>query len=129
MKVTLSPLVGKIASMMAAPRPATHLFLLAATLLQPASAWIATSQLWSSNASGLWRPEQIALRVGAVSGLWDNSILSAGLSYAWDPQLCPQLLGRFSDGVFIWPFISCDDLRASMSRAFAVWEANHPAIR
>ena len=94
-----------------------------------ASAWIATAQLWPTNASGLWRPEKIAMRLGAVSAVWDDSIVSGGIPYAWDPSLCARLLERFGDDVFVWQFVSCESLRQSLERAFAVWAANHPVIR
>ena len=42
--------------------------LLAAT---PCSGFVAMAQRWPSNASGLWRPEQIALRGGALSAIWE----------------------------------------------------------
>ena len=44
--------------------------LFAALLLPCTEAWIATAQLWPSNYSNMWRPEEIAMRGGALSALW-----------------------------------------------------------
>ena len=41
------------------------------TIIAPCRAWMATAQRWPTNASGLWRPEEIALRGGAMSALWE----------------------------------------------------------
>lgn len=101
-----------------------------------AEAWMAIAQKWPTNASGLWRPEQIALRGGAVSGLWntpsargDSTGLGGGISYAWDPRMCAKLLSRFDDNIYGLPFVDCTGLRAAAERAFAMWEAHHPVIR
>ena len=36
----------------------------------PIDAFVSIAQRWPSNTSGLWRPEEIALRGGTLSALW-----------------------------------------------------------
>ena len=107
-----------------------------AVMLVKANAWMGSAQRWPSNASGLWRPEAIAVRGGVLSALWeepasrnDFHALGGGISYAWDPSLCDKLLGKFDENIYGFEFISCGGLRAAVERAFASWEANHPLIR
>ena len=45
--------------------------IIAIQLAHGATAFMATAQRWPTNASGLWRPEEIALRGGAMSALWE----------------------------------------------------------
>ena len=54
--------------------------------------------------------------------------LGGGITWAWDPGLCGRLLPRFREGAMLIPFVTCDDLRASMHRGFASWSDNHAHI-
>lgn len=54
--------------------------------------------------------------------------LGGGITWAWDPALCGRLLPRFREGAMLVPFVTCDDLRASMHRGFASWADNHAHI-
>lgn len=59
----------------------------------------------------------------------DERGMGHGLTYAWDPMACAQLLEMFSENLFFAPaFVSCDSLRTAMSRAFASWSAHHPLL-
>ena len=46
------------------------LAVLALLLATPADGFISIAQRWPANTSQLWRPEEIALRGGAISALW-----------------------------------------------------------
>jgi hypothetical protein len=114
----------RLAAMPSILRRAVTLLALAARAV-PASAFMAAAQRWETNASGLWRPEQIALRGGFVSAVWDlpahrsSAGLGSGISYAWDPQLCDSFLPKFGERQALWfTFIDCDDLvRANPRRS------------
>ena len=94
------------------------------------AAWVASAQRWPSNASGLWRPEAVAVRNGAISALWDwnPQAKAVRISYAWDPTLCDALLGRFPEVAYGVAFVTCSGLRAAMERAFESWEVRRLCI-
>ena len=53
--------------------------------------------------------------------------LAGGITYAWDPQLCGQLLPLMRENVA--NLISCDDLKASLQRGFDAWAMNSRHIK
>ena len=99
----------------------------------PAHAWVANAQLWPESASGLWRPEEVQARLGALSGLWDhhprNGLSSGTISYVMDRRLCDVLLPRFNEDALFVSFFTCDELRASVRRAAASWGVSHPLLQ
>ena len=50
--------------------------------------------------------------------------LGGGITWAWDPNLCPSILSRFREDFFFVPFVDCSMLKAAMGRGFASWSAN-----
>ena len=50
--------------------------------------------------------------------------LGAGITWAWDPNLCTRILSRFTEDFFFIPSINCDNLKAAMTRGFASWSDN-----
>ena len=58
------------------------------SLVAPCTAFMSTAQRWPSNESGLWRPEEIALRGGAMSALWEMPHECALAHHS--PQPSPQ---------------------------------------
>lgn len=50
--------------------------------------------------------------------------LGGGITWAWDPNLCAQLLPKFEEDFFFVPFVTCSMLKAAMGRGFASWSAN-----
>ena len=72
---------------------------------------------------------------GTVHRVWDlpadvtsNEGLSAGIRYAWDPEMCNTLLPRFKEDISGFSFISCDSLRAAWARALNTWSVHHPHV-
>ena len=50
--------------------------------------------------------------------------LGAGITWAWDPNLCTRILSQFTEDFFFIPSINCDNLKAAMTRGFASWSDN-----
>ncbi|KAL1508074.1 hypothetical protein AB1Y20_007668 [Prymnesium parvum] len=82
-------------------------------------------------------PDEVRAKGGLTQYVWttptsehDTAGLGGGLSYAWDPTLCDELLPNFGErSVWGVSFVDCHSIRAAMERAFASWEANHPIIQ
>ena len=61
----------------------------------------------------------------AVTGfLWsypattaDNRGLGGGITWAWDPNLCPSILSLFHEDIMFYDLVACHDLKAAMHRA------------
>ena len=108
---------------------------LAALLLAPPLGWVATTTFAGQPGDSVL---EIQARGGGLNRVWSmpsdesdssNIGLGGGITYAWDPQLCAQLLPRFSeDDGFGIDFIKCEDIRAAVNRAFSSWTYNHPAL-
>merc|ERR1719440_2753888 len=58
----------------------------------------------------------------------DPAGLGGGITWQWDPALCDSILDNFSEDFFFIDFITCDNLRGAMHRAFASWADNHRDI-
>ena len=69
-----------------------------------------------------------------------NRGLGGGIQWAWDDSLCKQTRGdqraaastledQFKEDFFFASFISCTDIKASLHRAFQVWEDMHQHIQ
>lgn len=55
--------------------------------------------------------------------------LGHGISWAVHPRFCDEIMPRFPErSVFGVKFVSCDDLRTTISRAFSTWAMNHVSI-
>lgn len=54
--------------------------------------------------------------------------LGGGITWAWDPALCPHILRQFREDFFFVPFVTCEMLRSAMHRAFASWSDNNARI-
>jgi len=52
--------------------------------------------------------------------------LGGGITWAWDPTLCTALLPRFKErsSAFGSTLVSCDSIKAALTRAFDNWSAN-----
>jgi hypothetical protein len=103
-------------------------------------AW-SPSCLYDANAAtpectaGLSRIQQYSELGRETSMLWTDGYandpdagLGRGISWAWDARLCEELLPRFDEDVWLAQLVTCDSLRAAMTRAFASWSAHHPSI-
>ena len=55
----------------------------------------------------------------------DSRGLGGGVTWAIDPALCGPLLPNFREDVAFINFITCEDVRASIARAFNQWSANN----
>ena len=51
--------------------------------------------------------------------------LGGGITWAWDPALCEPLISRFSEKSEFSSFVSCNDAKAAVSRAFDQWAASN----
>ena len=50
--------------------------------------------------------------------------------WAWDPELCPQLLPKFSERIMgMSNLVNCEGVKAALIRSFAKWEANSRFIK
>ena len=58
----------------------------------------------------------------------DTYGLGGGIAFAWDPQLCEQILPLFREDIFFAELVSCGDIQQSMSRAMNAWSQNHRLI-
>ena len=57
--------------------------------------------------------------------------LGQGLAWAFAPDFCDRMVPRFpeNEGMFgMVTFVSCTELKASVSRAFATWSDNHQLV-
>ena len=79
--------------------------------------------------------EDIQRSKGAINRIWDfpqSSVSTAGLgsgiTYAWDPELCANMLPTFREDLEGVSFITCNSLRAAWSRALNTWSVHHPHI-
>lgn len=79
--------------------------------------------------------EDIQRTKGAINRIWDfpqSSVSTAGLgsgiTYAWDPELCANMLPTFREDLEGVSFITCNSLRAAWSRALNTWSVHHPHI-
>ena len=71
----------------------------------------------------------------ALGFLWnspansDSTVgLGGGITWAWDPDICAELMPSFREQFLFFPFVLCDDLRAAIHRAFSAWADNHARI-
>ena len=75
--------------------------------------------LWSYNPTGL------------PDGSHRNKMhgLGGGITWAFDPTLCDDLMPTFREGAVVVPrLVTCDDVRASIERAFGKWSGNNRFI-
>ncbi len=103
--------------------------LLWASLVAPLRSFVPTALLSDTTLEAAARSD------GAINRLWTLPLdvnsgegLGGGLNYAWDPNLCDQLLPVFSEDVPGVSFIDCDSLRAAFSRALYTWSVHHPML-
>ena len=111
-------------------RLARFLYALASTA--PAQAWVPTAVSYQDPGNTL---AEVQAKAGAINRLWNLPAdetsthgFSSGISYAWDPELCDNLLPLFSEDISGIAFITCDSLRAAWSRALSTWSVHHPQI-
>lgn len=50
--------------------------------------------------------------------------LGGGITWAWDPNFCRQILPMFQEDFFFVPFVTCSMIKAAMGRGFASWSTN-----
>jgi hypothetical protein len=62
------------------------------------------------------------------TGTLHDATRSAGIAYAWDPELCDKLLPAFREDIIFLNLVTCHDLKAALLRAFAAWASNHEYI-
>ena len=111
---------------------------LMAALLPTAMAWITISQNFRGATSEAIRRQlhgEDPMAVSDLSYIWtmpedttSSRGLGRGISWAWDRQLCDDLLPQFNENFFFGSFVTCFDLRAAMHRGFASWAAHHSSI-
>ena len=101
-------------------------------LLATAAGFVPVS-MWYSDPGHSF--DEVILSRGAINRLWNlptdvtsTDGFSSGISYAWDPELCDNLLPLFSEDINGINFITCDSLRAAWSRALSTWSVHHPQI-
>ncbi len=109
-----------------------------AALLPTAMAWITISQNFRGAMSEAIRRQlhgEDPVAVSDLSYIWtmpedttSSRGLGRGISWAWDRQLCDELLPQFNENFFFGSFVTCFDLRAAMHRGFASWAAHHSSI-
>jgi hypothetical protein len=108
-------------------------------LVAPCAAWVSLSQSRYGTTLAMVRAQQHGLYTGpkqaALGFLWtlpentnDTRGLGKGITWAWDPNLCPTILGFFREDLFFAPLVQCRDLKAAMHRAFSSWAANNRFI-
>lgn len=75
---------------------------------------------------------------GAVNRIWPSPSdpystrgLGGGLTFAYDPSVCDELLPAFTESHKLWgvSFIDCDSIKQAIRSAFASWSANHPSLK
>ncbi len=111
--------------------------MLAVAALQAAVvAWLTTSQEQGDLAS-----RSLAALVdshGALNRVWpmpsepfSTRGLGGGLTFAYDPSICDELLPAFSESDGLWgvSFVDCESIKAAIRSAFASWSANHPMLK
>ena len=54
----------------------------------------------------------------------DTTGLGGGITFAFDPELCGRLMPLFREDIAGASFITCDDIKASVFRAFNAWGTN-----
>jgi hypothetical protein len=50
--------------------------------------------------------------------------LGGGITWAWDPNFCSQILNKFDEDFFFVPFVTCSMLKAAVGRGFQSWSSN-----
>ena len=71
---------------------------------------------WQTQLGSLWTfPAEDAL---------DTTGLGGGITFAFDPQLCGRIMPLFREDIAGASFITCDDIKASVFRAFNAWGTN-----
>ena len=120
------------------------------TFLAPTAGWVTLSQSRYGVTAG-WVADQFRGAPGTnpysqLGYVWhmprdvaDMAGLGGGIAWAWADALCDKLLptgplyrarGRklFREDFFFFDFVTCDELRAAMHRAFNSWSDNHRFI-
>ena len=70
---------------------------------------------WQTQLGSLWTLPADAL---------DTTGLGGGITFAFDPQLCGRIMPLFREDIAGASFITCDDIKASVFRAFNAWGTN-----
>ena len=70
---------------------------------------------WQTQLGSLWTLPANAL---------DTTGLGGGITFAFDPELCGRLMPLFREDIAGASFITCDDIKASVFRAFNAWGTN-----
>ena len=98
-----------------------------------ARAWVPSAVTYNDDGHTL---AELKASNGTINRVWDLPAtagasvrgLGSGISYAWDPTLCDQLLPTFGEDISDMSFITCDNLRAAWARALTTWSVHHPQI-
>ena len=112
-------------------------------LAAPVAGWVSRSQ----SVYGAQISEIQAMMLGKSTGrstpqaelgyLWyapadtlDTRGLGGGITWAFDPELCHMLKDQFREDIFgMNDFISCNEYKAAIARAFDKWSANNRFIK
>ena len=70
---------------------------------------------WQTQLGSLWTLPADSL---------DTTGLGGGITFAFDPQLCGRIMPLFREDIAGASFITCDDIKASVFRAFNAWGTN-----
>lgn len=110
--------------------------LLLELLVTPALAWVSTSQQQRDAAASTL--DQLRASNGALNRVWNAPLeatntegLGGGLTFAYDPNICADLLPAFAESSGLWgvSFVNCDSITAAIRTAFASWSTNHPSLK
>ena len=105
-------------------------------LMQPAHSWVSTSQHQRDAAAGSL--QRLRESNGAINRVWNSPLeatstdgLGGGLSFAYDTNLCDELLPSFSEASGLWglTFVDCESIFAAIRTAFSTWSTNHPSLK
>lgn len=111
------------------------------SLLVGAKGWVTKSQATYgaqiSEIQDLMNGKYVDRAIQAQLGfLWtypeattDQTGLGRGITWSWDPELCDLLRPKFREGIAGMNLVTCDSLKAAISRAFDKWAANSPFIK
>lgn len=57
-----------------------------------------------------------------------DSGLYGGISYAFDPTMCSQLLPKFGESAIFVDLVTCNTMKAAITRGFALWSENNAKL-
>lgn len=127
-----------------ASRPSARLAIFVVALLVPvASPWVLFPAASNQDLIGKYSSiRQLANMTAAgtptifrwpeVTSVRSTKGIGGGITYAYDPKFCDDIIGKFSERestwLRFWEFVTCDSIKKALLLAFDTWSANHPNI-